>query len=283
MNADGSNQTRINANLAKDYSASWSPDGTKMAFTSERPANHQEMYTMNSDGTGVLQLTSHCCGIGQPDWSPDGNKIVFNKQEYGWEIYVMNADGSGQTTLTDNRHSNWTPSWSPDGSRIAFTSDRDGNTYIYLMNADGTGQTRLTNNVGGDLEPSWGPGGSLTVSALPTPTSIGRVESLDYLNNSLYYLSSVTQQEAQRLLDYLVHEEFIDSETEVTIQLRKEGGVYEVRFPFMEGIDLNDPDISGMSKQAACDLESDVFTDSVVHWVAVGDSFDDVLKRYMCW
>jgi len=50
----------------------------------------------------------------------------------------------------------------------------------------------------------------------------------------------------------------------------------------MEGIDLNDTDLSDVYKQAACELEAYVFTGSTVHWIVVGDSFDDILKRYLC-
>ena len=115
----------------------------------------------------------------------------------------------------------------------------------------------------------------------PTPiTSLG--EQLDYGNNTLYYLPSVTEQEAQNLLDYLVFQEFFTSESFNDVQFRKEGGIYEVRAPLREGMDLNDIDISYIIKQAACELEAYVFTGSVLHWVVVRDTFDDILKRYLC-
>ena len=52
--------------------------------------------------------------------------------------------------------------------------------------------------------------------------------------------------------------------------------------PLMEGIDLNDTDISDLFKMFACAVESDVFTGSTVHWIVVGDSFDEIIKRYLC-
>ena len=113
-----------------------------------------------------------------------------------------------------------------------------------------------------------------TATAVPPAptTSSGSAggERLDYLSNSLYYLSSVTQQEAQRLLDYLVHEEFFPAESEVALELRKEGGAYEVRIPLKEGIDPNDTYISDIFKGVACELEAYVFTGSIVNWIAVG-------------
>ena len=64
--------------------------------------------------------------------------------------------------------------------------------------------------------------------------------------------------------------------------MRKDGGFYEVRMPFKEGIDLNDTDVSDLIKGVVCGLEIYIFPGSTVHWIAVGDSFDDIIKRYMC-
>jgi hypothetical protein len=156
MNADGSGQTRLTDNNAQDFEPSWSPDGTKIAFTSDRDGNYQ-IYVMNADGSGQTRLTD-TGGNSYPSWSPDGTKIAFESTRDGnGEIYVMNADGSGQTRLTDNNAQDAHPSWSPDGTKIAFFSDRnDDFGEIYVMNADGSGQTNVSNNPGQDIEPDWG-------------------------------------------------------------------------------------------------------------------------------
>jgi Tol biopolymer transport system component len=166
MNADdGSGQTRLTDNDGFDGHPSWSPDGTKIAFSSERDGTEEsrnyEIYVMNLDGSGQTRLTDEPDADDfQPSWSPDGTKIAFVRDS---DIYVMNAnDGSGQTRLTDEPDaSNFFPSWSPDGTKIAFSSERDGNSDIYVMNADdGSGQTRLTDNDGFDGHPSWSPDGT---------------------------------------------------------------------------------------------------------------------------
>ena len=197
MNADGSGVTRLTNNPAWDEFPSWSPDGSRIAFSSDR-AGDPNIYVMNADGSGVTRLTNELAFHFAPRWSPDGSRIAFwstgdiyvmNADGSGvtrltddwtldtdpsWspdgsriafvsdtDIYVMNADGSGVTQLTDNNLT-WDsyPSWSPDGRRIAFTSDRDDNLDIYVMNADGSGVTRLTDNPADDLYPSWSPDGS---------------------------------------------------------------------------------------------------------------------------
>jgi uncharacterized repeat protein (TIGR01451 family) len=159
VNPDGSGQTELTTEGSNAH-PSWSPDGNKLAFDSDRNVS-EDIYLMNADGSGQTRLTNAGTTNIRPAWSPDGRKIAFASDRDGnLEIYAMNADGSGQIRLTANSASDSMASWSPDGSKIAFASDRDGNYEIYVMNADGSGQTRLTTNAVQDLDPRWSPDGS---------------------------------------------------------------------------------------------------------------------------
>ena len=114
MNADGSNQTRLTNNTEIiDFSPSWSPDGTKIAFDTTRHG-HPEIYVMNAaDGSNPTRLTNNTrASDSNPSWSPDGTKIAFNSDRDGnSEIYVMNAaDGSNPTRLTTDGDSS-APDW----------------------------------------------------------------------------------------------------------------------------------------------------------------------------
>lgn len=149
---------------------SWSPDGAKIAFASNRTGNW-EIFLMNADGTSVTQLTFQVPHIDvAPAISPDGAEIVFASNRDGdFEIYKMRIDGTGIMQLTANTSGDGaqgpdllglgfgadTLSWSPDGSKIAFTSDRDGEPEIFIMNADGSGVTQFTTNTLDDFDPFW--------------------------------------------------------------------------------------------------------------------------------
>ena len=155
MKADGSGVTRLTNNPASDGQPAWSPNGTKIAFVSNRAGN-DEIYVMNPNGTGVTRLTNNAAADEGPAWSPSGTKIAFSSNRAGHpEIYVMNANGTGVTRLTNNLTSTCThrpfclferaPAWSSDGAKIAFLHRAGdfGFTTIDVMNADGSGVKAL--------------------------------------------------------------------------------------------------------------------------------------------
>lgn len=159
INVDGSNKTQLtDGRYPLKDDITWSPDGTRIAFSQEPDG---EIYVMNADGSDLRNITNHPALDNHPSWSPDGTKIAFVSGRDGFEqIYVMNSDGTDQIRLTDDDEYDEWPSWSPDGKYIAFVSNRDGNLEIYRMDADGGNPLNLSESVGGDNDPNWSLDGS---------------------------------------------------------------------------------------------------------------------------
>lgn len=162
INADGTDPMQLTRRSEHNRFPSWSPDGTKIVFVSNRLKRSTfTIFIMNADGSKPVKISDIPGWNGHPEWSPDGTRIAFDSSSPGnFEIMVMNADGSNPVNLTNHPSLDSSPSWSPDGTKIAFFSDRDGNEEIYVMNADGSGQVNLTNNRYADTSPAWSPDGT---------------------------------------------------------------------------------------------------------------------------
>lgn len=146
MAPDGSDIFNLTNNSGDDFDPAWSPDGSQVAFVSNRE-NGQEggqfIYVMNADGSGVRQLTLENESI-SPDWSQDGSQITYSDKG---DIYTIKVDGSEQSVnLTNSPSQDEQPVWSPDGSQIAWLSGNDGQWNIFVMNADGSHVLQLTDN-----------------------------------------------------------------------------------------------------------------------------------------
>jgi tol-pal system beta propeller repeat protein TolB len=153
MNADGSDPHAIT--FKDDIDPTWSPDGSMIAFASNRSGTRQ-LYVASANGKKITQVTDLKDMGGRSSWSPDGKQLAFYRGPVGErDIYIINISGSGLERLT-NGGDNLGPSWSPNGDWIAFTSFRDGNNEIYIVRPNGRDETRLTNSPISDWQPRWG-------------------------------------------------------------------------------------------------------------------------------
>ena len=163
MNSDGSEQTRLTDTIGDNWGHRWSPDGSKIAFSSRRNEDW-EIYIMDANGKNQTNLSQNANSDEFPSWSPDGSKIAFTSTRDGRsQIYVMNADGTGQINISNSLFNDTKPVWSPDGKFIAFYSYYCGNMELMVMNSDGSEQLVLTNTPEDEEDdgPKWSPQGEI--------------------------------------------------------------------------------------------------------------------------
>ena len=180
---DGTNVARLTDGV-NDSWASWSPDGTKILFSSTRfdhsieqcmPGDPYEfgcptdIYVMGVDGSNVTRLTDDPLPEFMPVWSPDGSRIAFVREADPVPaaltgIYTMNPDGSDvRRVSSSDGGSDFGPSWSPDGSHVVFAAIRNEDWGIWVVDADGSNEHMILGGTGAGYldDPVWSPDGDL--------------------------------------------------------------------------------------------------------------------------
>jgi len=146
---------RVTDHPERELAAVYSPDGSRIAFVSDRDGN-AALYVANADGTEPHRVTSHSAASGAPDWTPGGDRLVYESATAGTShIWVIGVDGTGPRQLTEGSRPDFQPAVSPDGSAIAFTSTRDGNYEIYVMTIDGANPRNVTSTPHNETMPAW--------------------------------------------------------------------------------------------------------------------------------
>ncbi len=123
--------------------ATWSPDGSMIAFQSKQDGPLSQIYVMNTDGSNKRRVSDGNGFAGQPAWSPDSKMVTYvsgAEQVAGAEreVYIAPVDGGTPTQVSSIGGSLTNPIWSPDGKTIAclqVLGDRDYK--LLLMNTDG--------------------------------------------------------------------------------------------------------------------------------------------------
>lgn len=206
---------KTNLTNARGYDAegSYSPNGEKIAFASNRRAyqgglNKKEqklfdhsasslmdIYLMNADGTNVERLTDTLGYDGGPFFSADGRKITwrrFSEDGHQAEIFTMDLATRQEKQLTRTGVMSWAPFFHPSGDYLIFTSNREGyaNFELFLVDAEGRREpVRVTYTDGFDGLPVFSPDGK-KLSWTSKRTS----------QKSQIYMADWNDDEARRLL-----------------------------------------------------------------------------------
>ena len=180
----GTELRRLTTSQGYDAEGAYSPDGTKIVFTSLRnaypeeqlsaedrrrleidPAHFGEIYIMNADGTDQRRLT-HTPGYdGGPFFTADGERIIwrrFSEDGATADVHTMKLDGSDVRRLTDFDSMSWAPYMHPSGDYAIFASNKHGfgNFELFLVDALGEREpVRTTFTDGFDAMASFSPDG----------------------------------------------------------------------------------------------------------------------------
>ena len=180
----GGTPTRIADGLAWEVHPRFSPDGSRIAFTSDRGGGNN-IWIMNADGSDKRQLTKESFRLlNQPAWSPDGQYIAAKKhfttqRSLGTgEIWMYHVSGGGGVQVVKRANESLQkelgePVFSPDGDAIYFTRNTTGgNTFIYAQDSNAgifaiekhdlaTGEvTTAVDGYGGAVRPAPSPDGN---------------------------------------------------------------------------------------------------------------------------
>ena len=167
MDWDGVNVEKITNHKSVALSPSWSPDGTKVAYTAfvmraKTKIRNADMFIYELP-TGKRWLVSYRQGINSgSNFDPNGKDIYLTISQSGSpDIFKMTTDGELVKKLTNGPLGamNVEPAISADGKKMAFSSDRSGNPMIYVMGSDGSNPKRVTFAGKFNATPAWSPDG----------------------------------------------------------------------------------------------------------------------------
>ena len=163
--------TRITAGPWNDITPVLSPDGSRLAFASNR-GGFYDLYLLDLQTGGIQQLTDTPEFDASPTWSPDLAwiaHVTYRQDNLEIALTSLNDPGQGPVMLTNDPAADHSPAWAPSGRQIVFVSDRTGNSEVWLTDLDRTDSGRtmnLSNSPNSaEVHPAWSADGSRLVWA----------------------------------------------------------------------------------------------------------------------
>jgi TolB protein len=151
--------TRLTSGAWDDIDPAVSPDGSRLAFASNRGGDW-DLYTLDFATGATTQLSDDEAFDGDPSWSPDGSWIAYEHYEGdNLEIYMRPLNGSIEpVALSAHPAADYAPAWRPGAQQVAFISRRAGQAQVWLVNLEESGDGRFRPLVLADApqaDPAW--------------------------------------------------------------------------------------------------------------------------------
>jgi len=170
--ASGAIQALTRGRDHRDEVPRWSPDGTHIAFKSNRSSGNYDVWVMDANGANPVRITDHPANDHDPVWMPDGQSLIFSSErDSRSDLY--------RVWLSDRRVDRLThhfvgraimPDVSPDGRFVAFAAQTLQRLQFWEFQVHvldlATGQTRALDNTGGACWPAWSPDGRSMANVL---------------------------------------------------------------------------------------------------------------------
>lgn len=152
---------QITQSNAGNGQASWSPDGTQIAFVSDRSGTW-EVWTMQANGENLRQITEDYGPTGWPTWTPDGQSLLFYAQgNGGYQLFSVGLNSLEIKPFMENDGDDFRPLLDAQGARLLFDRVKPGssNHDIYIRDLESGQTSQLTSDPGYDSDARWSPDG----------------------------------------------------------------------------------------------------------------------------
>ncbi|MGB1285100.1 MAG: TolB family protein [Aggregatilineales bacterium] len=160
---DISNAIRLTNRGARDWFASWSPDGAQVIFNSNEASDIENIHLLTIDGSQTTALTANEWDTFRGMWSLDGKHILYVLDENDilpqgqLNLYTMNSDGTEQQPLSEEDVFEGGATWTADGSYLVYMSNAEGIWRLLLRDTASGQDCYVTDDTGDAMYPVWRP------------------------------------------------------------------------------------------------------------------------------
>ena len=183
-------------------SASWSPDGKKIAVAAKSGPRDVIVIIDVDRNREERRIKIKLNGITTPSWSPDGKQIVFTGYDGGLsDLFIVNVNGTDLRRLTNDRYADLHPVWSPDGRTIAFATDRGEDTDFRTLKI---GNMRIATydvasarieilpgmELGKNVSPQWSPDGQ-ELAYVSDRTGVSNIYLYNFKDQQSYQITDL--------------------------------------------------------------------------------------------